>query len=338
MIDFPEVLDNTMLNDFRACPQRAFRAHMEHWKLKGESVHLLAGGAFARGLEVARRQYYEAGTGKETAIARGVGALLEAYGSFEPPMDSAKTPERMSGALVAYFDQWPLGEGAAPSVMPSGKRAIEFSFAEPLPVLHPVTGQPLIYAGRTDMICDFAAGRYLEDDKTTSSLGDTWASKWELRSQFTGYCWAAREARIDVNGVLVRGVSILKTKYGFAQAITYRSPWEIERWLTQTVRTVTEMIRCWREGYWDWNLGDACDSYGGCQFRQVCKSPEPQVWLPMYFERRRWDPLERTEHPVEAEWTPSQQSDFSAVSQSQSSSSGMSSPSLEGETANAGAF
>lgn len=322
MIDFPEVIDNTILNDFRACPQRAFRAHIEHWKGKGESVHLHAGQAFARGLEVARRQFFVEQVTEETAVARGVGALIEAYGNFEPPADSAKTCERMQGALVAYFDEWPLSKGAKPSIMPSGRYAIEFSFAEPLPVLHPVTKQPIIYAGRTDMICDFAGGRYLEDDKTTSSLGDTWASKWELRSQFTGYCWAAREARIDVNGVLVRGLSILKTKYGVAQAITYRSAWEIERWLHQTVRDVEAMIRCWEESYWDWNLGDACDSYGGCQFRQVCKSPEPAVWLPMYFERRRWDPLERTQHPVEEEWTPSQLSDCISAQSSQASSSG----------------
>ena len=60
--------------------------------------------------------------------------------------------------------------------------------------------------------------------KRQRQLGDSWARQWELRGQFTGYCWAAREAGIDVNGVLVRGVSILKTKYGSAQAITNREP------------------------------------------------------------------------------------------------------------------
>lgn len=335
--EFPAVIDNSMLNDFRSCPQRAFRAHIEHWKGKGDSVHLVAGGAFARGLEVTRHAYYEEETDAQTAIARGTGALLEEYGTFECPELSSKSPERMAGALVAYFDEWPLDKGAKPSIMPSGRRAIEFSFAEPLPIAHPISGEPIIYAGRTDMICDFAGGRYLEDDKTTTALGDTWASKWELRSQFTGYCWAAREAGIDVNGVLVRGVSILKTKYGFAQAITYRSPWEIKRWLDQTVRDVERMIWSWRDAVWDWNLGDACDAYGGCQFKQVCKSPEPHIWLPMYFERRRWDPLERTQHLVEGEWTPSQLSDLSSAQSPSLLSSGMSSLSPS-EPENEGAF
>jgi hypothetical protein len=206
----------------------------------------------------------------------------------------------MAGALEFYFQTWKLDTDAAtPTIMPSGKRAIEFSFAQPLPVLHPVTGNPLIYAGRSDMICDFAQGTFIEDDKTATQLGATWGKQWELRSQFTGYCWASQMAGLPVNGVLVRGVSILKTKYDSAQAITYRSQWEIDRWLDQTIRDLGRMAQAWREGYWGWNLGDACSSYGGCPFNQICKSNDPKSWLPMYFERRRWDPLERTETPLE---------------------------------------
>jgi hypothetical protein len=95
--------------------------------------------------------------------------------------------------------------------------------------------------------------------------------------------------------VLVRGVSILKTKYGEAQALTYRAPWEIDRWLEQTVRDLNRLIAAWKEGYFDYNLGESCSSYGGCQFTTICKAEEPKEWLNMYFERRRWDPLERTE-------------------------------------------
>lgn len=306
---FPEVIDNTLMNDYRACGRKAELAHIEHWKGKGESIHLHAGAAFARGLEVTRDTYYtalDAGTPvhPDAAIGAGLRALLVAYGDFVPMEGAAKTAERMAGALEFYFAEWPLVETpfaarqhAEPTRMPSGKRAIEFSFAEPLPVLHPVTNEPLVYAGRSDMICDYAQGVYIEDDKTASQLGDSWIRQWELRSQFTGYCWAARRAGIAVNGVLVRGVSILKTKYGAAEALTYRAPWEIERWLAQTIRDLERLKRDWASGQFDYNLGDACSSFGGCQFTNVCKTPleDHGSWLPMYFERRRWDPLTRTE-------------------------------------------
>lgn len=301
-VPFPHVVDSTMLAAFRSCPQKFFRTYMEHWKPQGESVHLVAGAAFARGLEVARREFYERGMSAEDAIAAGIGALLAAYGDFNAPEGSAKTPERMAGAMEYYFDVHPLAsDPAAPLELPSGKRAIEFSFAQPLPFDHPQSGDPILYTGRSDMICTFADGIYIEDDKTASQLGASWSKQWDLRSQFTGYCWAARQAAIPVNGVLVRGISILKTKYDNAQAITYRSEWEIARWLGQVLRDLERMQECWRAGIWDWNLDHACAEYGGCSLVSVCKSEQPEVWLPMYFERRVWDPLDRAERPYVAE-------------------------------------
>jgi PD-(D/E)XK nuclease superfamily len=307
MIDFPAVVDSSMLNDFRNCPQKFFRKNLQHWKRQGESVHLHAGAAFAKGLETARHAFYEAGKDSELAIGMGLEALAQFYGDFTPPefgSGAAKTKDRMLGALEFYFAEWPLGAGAEPHKMPSGKYAIEFSFAHPLPFINPQTGDPVIYCGRSDMICDFAGGLYVEDDKTASALGETWAKQWDLRSQFTGYCWAARETGHPVNGVLVRGVSILKTKYGRADAITYRPAWQIERWLGQVLRDLARIREMWADGdteavNWDYALDDACNNYGGCEFREVCASEAPDEWLPMSFERRRWDPLERTETLLE---------------------------------------
>lgn len=295
---FPSVIDASLISAWRSCHQKAFREYFQHWKLQGGSIHLHAGAAFARGLEVARSSFYEKGFDAEQAAYHGQLALVKSYGDFEPPPGSSKTLERMIGALDFYFESYPLATDAAkPHRFASGQHGIEFSFAQPFPVRHPITGDPLIYSGRCDMIVDYAGGIYLEDDKTTSQLGASWGRQWDLRSQFTGYCWAAGEAGIDVKGVLVRGISILKTKYDTLQAVTYRARWEIERWLTQTIRDVNNMILAWDTGYWDFALDHACDEYGGCSFKQICKSPEPEAWLPMYFERRVWNPLDRSEKP-----------------------------------------
>lgn len=298
-VPFPSVIDATQVATLRSCMQKQFRMYMEDWKPTGESVHLIAGAAFARGLEVARRAFYDSGQLQETAIAAGVKALMLAYGDFETPDGSAKSVDRVVGALLFYFDQYPMASDAVqPLVLPSGRRAIEFSFAQPLPYKHPETGDPVIYAGRSDMIVTFADGVYIEDDKTASQLGASWSRQWDLRSQFTGYCWASSEAGMEVNGVIVRGVSILKTKYDTLQAITYRSPWERERWLKQVLRDLARLEACWREGYYDYALDNACNEYGGCPFNQICKSPDPEAWLPMNFERRHWNPLTREETPV----------------------------------------
>jgi hypothetical protein len=296
---FPEVIDDTILSTFRACPQKAFRTYVEHWKPQSESVHLIAGAAFARGVEVARLAFYRDGESSDNAEGLGAAALMEAYGDFEPPPDSSKSLERMLGALEFYFANYPLGaDGAEPIRLAGGGLGIEFNFSEPLPISHPVTGNPLLFAGRADMIAHFADGVYLFDEKTASSLGASWGRQWELRSQFTGYAWAGRENGFDIKGCIVRGISILKTKYDTQQAITYRPAWEVERWFDQTCRDLERMLKCWEEGWWDFNIGHSCADYGGCPLTQVCKSPSPEDWLPVYFEKRRWDPLARKEYKV----------------------------------------
>lgn len=149
------------------------------------------------------------------------------------------------------------------------------------------------------MVAEALGGIYVYDEKTASSLGASWGRQWDLRSQFTGYCWAAREYGIAATGVIVRGVSILKTKYDTQQAITYRTPWEVDRWLDQSCRDIERMIECWKSGYWDFNLDHACTEYGGCSLNTICKSKDPEAWLPMYFTQRVWDPLARKELTVE---------------------------------------
>lgn len=303
---FPHTIDSTILGSFRSCRRKMMLQYIEHWKPQAKSVHLVAGGAFASGIEAARNSFYVRGESSEDAEAAGLGALIKHYGDFECPPESAKSLERMCGALEFYFQMYPLGnDGAEPITLANGRRGIEFSFAEPLDILHPVTGQPLLYTGRSDMIAERAGGIYIYDEKTTSSLGASWANQWEMRGQFTGYSWAARQQGIKTAGCIVRGVSILKTKYDTLEVPTYRSDYEIDLWYAQTLRDIRAMIQCWEEGYWDYSLDSGCTEYGGCPFTRVCKSAEPESWLPVYFEQRVWDPLARGETTVaeyEASW------------------------------------
>lgn len=293
---FPNTVDSTIIGTMRSCQRKGFYQYIQHWKPKAQSVHLVAGGAFASGIEAARRAFYVDGHSPEMSEGIGLSSLISHYGDFECPADSAKSLERMCGALEFYFFHYPLGaDGANPITLPGGKRGIEFSFAEPLPILHPVTGDPILYTGRSDMIAERAGGIYIYDEKTTSSLGASWGKQWEMRSQFTGYAWAAAQQGIKTAGSIVRGVSILKTKYDTLEVPTYRTQYEIDRWYDQLLRDLKRMISSWEEGYWDFNLEGACNDYGGCPFTRVCKSETPEDWLPIYFEKKVWDPLARRE-------------------------------------------
>ena len=299
---FPTVLDSSLVAAFRSCPQKAFLEYFLHWKTKSPSVHLHAGKAYAAALERTRVEFYLNGTPPNLAIARGLETLLREYGDFECPSDSAKSCERMCGAFEFYFDHYPLGtDKAIPVTLPGGAKGIEFSFAEPIEFNHPESGDPILYVGRMDMICEYAGAWYGLDDKTTSQLGASWPKQWDLRSQFTGYTWGAAKSGFPLSGFIVRGVSILKTKYDTLQPITYRPAWMIEQWYTQLLRDVKRMVQCWEEGYWDFDLDHACTEFGGCVFKNICRTtPKNRVqWLETGFERRRWDPVTREEKLVE---------------------------------------
>lgn len=296
--DFPLVIDNSLLDRFRSCPQACFQEYFHHWKSKAPSVHLHAGKAFAHGLEIARTLFYNQEQAEPVCMTRGLKALLESYGNFPCPPESPKSAERMAQAFEFYLSgEWGLGrDRARPARMPSGRHAIEFSFAEPLQISHPQTQQPIIYAGRADMIVELNGGLFVVDDKTATRLGGQWADQWEMRAQFSGYSWAARNQGWKVDGVLVRGVAILKNEFKRAQHITYRPQWEIDRWLEQTHADVKRLVAAWTSGQWDYNMGEACVSkFGTCQFLKVCKHPTPGEWMPTMFERRIWDPVKREE-------------------------------------------
>ena len=293
---FPEVIDSSMRSDFVSCPRKCQLKNIEHWKPKDQSVHLLAGGAYARGLEVARKAFYGEGRPALEAIGLGLQALMVSYGDFKCPPESAKSCERMLGALEYYFHVWPLdADYATPHLFEGETLGVEFSFVEPIDLLHPETGNPLLYAGRLDALMNFAGGLSALDDKTTSGIGPKWSQQWDLRSQFTAYIWGLQRAGIDAQGFMVRGLAILKTKFDSAEAITYRPPWMVKRWYNQMLRDVQRMVDCWTEGYWDYNLDESCNAYGGCEYKRICLAEHPEAWLETGFERRKWDPVSRVE-------------------------------------------
>lgn len=294
---FPECIDNSMRSTFRRCPRRFELEYLQHWKPARTNQHLQGGGAFAAGLETARRAFFVDGLSEEAAIIRGWGAVVDYYTNHEEQDGDTKTCERMTSALLYYFNTWPLSQDFLVPAVVGGKPIIEFSFSFPLDVAHPVTGNPLLYYGRFDMCGQHrdSGDLYVVDEKTASQLGQSWVEGWGLDSQFTGYCYAARDFNMPVVGAIIRGVSILKTGHGHAQSIQQRPQWQLDRWLEQLHRDIKQMIRMWEEGYFDYDLSGGCKMYGGCHFRGVCASPNPERWLEAEFVQREYSPWKQEE-------------------------------------------
>jgi hypothetical protein len=306
-----------MRSDWLKCGHSFFRRHVLGLARPGVSVHLHFGACIARGLEVARRTYFETRDTSD-ALHNGCEAVIHAWGDFEAPDNltrtaAAKTLSAALATLQAYFREWPLDEDPIQIHVHAGHPCIEYSGALPIPgSRHPDTGEPILYAGRFDLIGDYQHSVWGLDDKTTGSdpNSDFWRNQWKLRSQFTGYVWLAREYGVTLKGFIVRGMGVMKTDIKLGWALAPRPEWMIDAWLAQLQDDTEKMCQQYN------NLNDnlsilpstrylhghpfpqafdtACADFGGCTFLDLCSSADPDAWLDT-FEVRRWDPLTRQE-------------------------------------------
>lgn len=303
----PTHIDSTMRSCFVSCPEK-FRLEFVHgYRPAALSIDLHAGGCFATGIEQTYRGLYERGLSLPDALARSHAIFMQEWGDFEVPefKRTAKSRDRVWEAISnpgdekspGYFDTYhPATDHVQPFFDTEGKPTFEYTFAIPLDdgrnewPKHP-SGEPWLYTGRFDMLGTYSGRPVVRDEKTTgSSIGASWADQWNLRAQFIGYVWACQQGGIPLDSVVVRGIGIQKTQIVHIEAIKQYGPFIVQRWLEQLRRDLWRLRRSWDEGYFDFNLGESCSSYGGCHFRPVCSSPTPAAWLSNYTVKH-WNPL-----------------------------------------------
>lgn len=301
---FPKFVDATMLVTGKACMRRMYHSSFQHLKPATVSIDLHAGGAFAQGIQTVRELHWgDADTPPledfDLCLAKGLEAMAKYWGDYEAPEGHQKSYDRMAGALVDYFREYGIKtDPIKPHIGANGKPAVEYTFAVPLDIPHPETGDPILYAGRFDLLGHYNNMLAIVDEKTTKQLGASWVRQWNLRSQFLGYSWALQQVGLKPQICIIRGVAILKTKYTHAQAIISYPDWQINRWAQQMHQDVRRFIRAWEAhntgdrlafGY---DYGDACSSYGGCSYMDLCTSPNPDRWYDQYVIRP-WNPLQK---------------------------------------------
>jgi hypothetical protein len=297
-----------MRSCFVSCPQKFFREFVEGYRPPGLSIDLHAGACFAGALEETYKQVHIHSRPLAQALDVARARFFTEWGDLEVPewKTTAKTKDRVWEAIEGdgtskgrgYFEEyWPLTDHVQPYFDSSGKPTFEYTFAIPLEEsdgfpLHP-SGSPFLYTGRFDMLGTYAGRPCVRDEKTTGgSIGQRWAEQWDLRAQFMGYVWACQQCGIDLDTVVVRGIGIQKTQIVHIEAIKTYNNHMLSKWHEQLRRDLWRLVRCYNEKYFDYNLGEACTSYGGCVFNRVCASPQPETWL-QEFEVRHWNPLDK---------------------------------------------
>lgn len=291
---FPEVVDSTMLSDYLACERKFHWAYARKLQSARPSIHLHFGGCFAAALDTARQSFWGSGDSADRALAQGFRRLCLEWGFEELDAFPPKTFYTCALLLDYYSTLHPFAtDPIQPFLRADGRPATEFTFAIPTETLHPETGDPILYAGRFDLLGVYNDQLFVVDEKTTSQLGPTWAGQWGLRGQFIGYCWAAQEYGYPVVGAVVRGLKIASSGFDHAEPIVYAPHWLVEEWYAHLHHTLRRMIHSWKLSIWDKNFDNACTHYGGCQFRMLCETNQPDRWIEGNYTTRTWNPLHK---------------------------------------------
>lgn len=293
-------VDSTMMSCFRSCPQKFYNEFILGLRPPSVSVDLHAGAAFSGTLESFYKEFWINELTVEAAISRAHRTFTSLWGDFTPIKDTPKTFDRMWGAFEDYIHTYPPRTDHIQPYFVGGKPTFEFSFAVPLDSpdfpRHP-SGDPFLYVGRADLLGQYQGRPCIRDEKTSGRLDSNWAEKWDLRAQFLGYVWAARQAGLDINTVAVRGVIITKTMIRQVESIKIYSEHLLDLWYKQLARDLWRLRKCWDDQFFDFNLGEACTQYGSCVFMPLCQSPTPENWY-SNFEVKHWNPLQI--NPVDA--------------------------------------
>lgn len=301
----PQVWDSTMIVAFRRCPRSFLYAYANHIRGGATAIPLLFGGAFAKGIEAYRQNYYRDGQDAHQSLLAGAEAIFHEWGSHPAIFkDNDGNPDKRTldkciFALKAYFDFWPIhSDHLQPHINEDGTPTFEFSFSVPLEdEIFPRMddGSPFFICGRVDTLGTYDKLPVWSDEKTTISMGSKWAEQWYTRHQFMGYGYCLRALGFKARHVLVRGIGIYKDEVKLAQTTPIHRPDHLlDNFAFELAWTLRQAQAYFTAQQVPRSYGDACYAYfRKCNFWEVC-STKPQYELPFLkrLERSEWNPLQ----------------------------------------------
>lgn len=297
---FPSLIDSSMLSS-ASCPRKFIFQYCLNLAPYETSVHLFAGKCLARAVQEVRNSFYREGKNEKDSLYDGFEIFISEWGGYEAPaFGSGKFKDfiNMANALFSYFRQYPLAtDEIQPLRKDNGDPAVEFTFAIPLPLSHPDTGEPIFYGGRADMVGVYNSLNCVVDEKTTYTFPDTWQKQFQMRGQFIGYCWAGQQSGMKTSMAVVRGIGVQQSGIKHLEAKLLFQQWQIDRWYAQMLLKVEKLIgeyQAAKERGIDaaqMSYGNDCSSFSGCEMMDLCTSENPESWYSS-FSPRNWNPLD----------------------------------------------
>lgn len=275
------LVDSTALRLLASCPAAYdFRVN-QSLVPRAPNAALTFGGCFARGLEALRQR-----STLEEAY-RIMARYWEGAGlTFDPHESGRHNFYECWSLVLTYLEYWK----DSPYELIDG--SVETTFALPWPgSLRAPGGDPYVYAGRYDCRASRAGLTFIQDEKTTSSLGPFKLQQWENHGQFWAYLWAEGALRAPPIGLLVRYV-VLTKEPRFGEKLILNASHRRAQWIRSVNYLLHELNLYQATGEWP-KKGMQSGACSMCDYFKVCQSPRPEAWLPE-FRAEPFDPLRRS--------------------------------------------
>jgi|SRR5215472_14831637 len=307
--------DSTSLGWLKRCPRLYEYEMIEGWKSRGESIHLRFGIELHQALQD-YELFREMDLDHDEALHKVVWDLLKRIWGWDPKpttkTERLKTKTNLVRAVIWYLDKHPRERDPAKThILPNGKPAVELSFRFALDwgpatqqwgrtaqVPHPERlpeMQAYILCGHLDKIVEYNDDLFVMDHKTTTTVpSEFYFDQFDPDNQMSLYALAAQViASTTVKGVIVDAIQVAENFSRSTRSFTFRNEERIEEWLNDLAYYFRQAEEFALQGYWPQN-DTACDKYGGCKFRDVCKkSPHirEQFLLGNFTRGEVWNPL-----------------------------------------------
>jgi len=133
----------------------------------------------------------------------------------------------------------------------------------------------IIFHGQIDLILrNKITGQVsYSDHKTTAALGKEFYNRINPNHQYTGYVWAGNTfLGVESNSFMVNGIQVAKTKSEFARQFTTIDEDMLNEMKLAYVEASYRLIRAIESGNFSMTSPNACSSYGGCPYLDICQS------------------------------------------------------------------
>lgn len=250
------IYDSSCLSDYMGCPKLFYYAWVRKLVMKDEKPALLFGRVFHDVLKT----WYKTGS-----VDDAVKEFLQLPVTMS---DEYRTREWGEAIFKQYVERYKTEQGE--TLYLEKKFIVEI-------------GEKL-YAGRIDRIQKWNENIYVDDHKTTKSLGMSFFNSFRPNIQMDGYCFACRETVGRCDGAIINGISLAKNpKERFQRFPSSRSNAEMDNFKKNFTDWTDEIERSVKSGCWKMNSG-YCTRWGKCRFWELCVYGEDERMIEQNFK------------------------------------------------------